>query len=71
MCKDVVPKHFTTEKSFVMSLMLMTTTLVELLEMRVVAVWPLIRLSTANCHPPEREDPSPPSPGYLTAWGTH
>lgn len=61
MCKDVVPMHFTTEKSFVMSLMVMTTTLVELLEMRVVAVWPLIRLSTANCHPQrERIPPHPP-----------
>lgn len=61
MCKVVVPMHFTTEKSFVMSLILMTTTLVGLLEMRVVAVWPLIRLSTASCHPwRERIPPCPP-----------
>lgn len=55
--------RFTTEKSFVMSLMLMTTP-VELLEMRVFAVWPLIRLSTANCHP--RRERIPPHPPLVT-----
>lgn len=71
MSKDVVPMHFTAVKSLVMSLTLMTTTLV-LLEMRVVAVSPLIRLSTANghprreCVPGENAYPAPPYPLLLT-----